>query len=36
LLQWCTTYPEHGFLRCACDLPLRSTDAAAHEQPQPP
>ena len=36
LLLWCTTCPEHGFLRCACDLPLRSTDAAAHAQSQPP
>jgi RNA polymerase sigma-70 factor (ECF subfamily) len=36
LLLWCTTCPEHGFPRCACDLPLRSTDAAAQTQPQPP
>ena len=30
LLLFCTTCPEHGFLRCACDLPLRTTDAAGH------
>jgi RNA polymerase sigma-70 factor (ECF subfamily) len=36
LLLWCTTCPEHGFLRCACDLTPRSTDTAAHAQPQPP
>ena len=36
LLLSCTTCPEHGFLRCACDLPLRTTDAAGHEQSDPP
>ena len=36
LLLWCTTCPEHGFLHCACDLPLRTPGAAAHAQPQPP
>ena len=36
LLLSCTTCPEHGFLRCACDLPLRTTDAAGHEQSHPP
>ena len=30
LLEWCTTCPEHGFLRCACDHPLRTADAAGH------
>jgi RNA polymerase sigma-70 factor (ECF subfamily) len=38
LLLWCTTCPEHGFLRCACDLPLplRTADAAGHTPSQPP
>jgi RNA polymerase sigma factor (sigma-70 family) len=36
LLLWCTTCPEHGFLRCACALPLRTPGAAEHEQSQPP
>jgi RNA polymerase sigma-70 factor (ECF subfamily) len=36
LLLSCTTCPEHGFLRCACDLPRRTTDAAGHEQSDPP
>jgi RNA polymerase sigma factor (sigma-70 family) len=36
LLLWCTTCPEHGFLRCACDLPRRTTDAAGHAQSHPP
>jgi RNA polymerase sigma factor (sigma-70 family) len=36
LLQWCTTCPEHGFLRCACDLPRRTTNAAAHAQSPTP
>jgi RNA polymerase sigma-70 factor (ECF subfamily) len=36
LLLSCTTCPEHGFLRCACDLPLRTTDAAGREQSYPP
>jgi len=32
LLLSCTTCPEHGFLRCTCDLLLRTTDAAGYEQ----
>jgi len=36
LLLSCTTCPEHGFLRCACDLPLRTTDAAGHAESHPP
>ena len=36
LLLSCTTCPEHGFLRCACDLPLRTTDATGHEESDPP
>jgi RNA polymerase sigma-70 factor (ECF subfamily) len=36
LLKWCTTCPEHGFLRCACDLPQRTTNAAEQAQSQPP
>ena len=36
LLLSCTTCPEHGFLRCACDLPLRTTDAAGPVQSHPP
>ena len=36
LLLSCTTCREHGFLRCACDLPLRTTDAAGHVQSRPP
>ncbi len=36
LLLSCTTCPEHGFLRCACDLPLRTTDAARHAETHPP
>jgi hypothetical protein len=28
--------PEHGFLRCACDLPLRTTDATGHAESHPP
>jgi RNA polymerase sigma-70 factor (ECF subfamily) len=36
LLRWCTTCPEHGFLRCACDLRRRTTDAAGQAQSQPP
>jgi len=36
LLLACTTCPEHGFLRCACDLPLRPTDAAGHAETHPP
>lgn len=36
LLRWCTTCPEHGFLRCACDLRQRTTDAAGQAQSQPP
>jgi RNA polymerase sigma-70 factor (ECF subfamily) len=31
LLLSCTTCPEHGFLRCACDLPLRTTNAVGYE-----
>jgi RNA polymerase sigma-70 factor (ECF subfamily) len=36
LLLWCTTCREHGFLRCACDLPLRTADGAGHAPSQPP
>jgi len=36
LLLSCTTCPEHGFLRCACDFPLRTTDAAGHAESHPP
>ena len=36
LLLSCTTCPEHGFLHCACDLPLRTTNTDGHEQPRPP
>jgi RNA polymerase sigma factor (sigma-70 family) len=36
LLASCTTCPEHGFLRCACDLPLRTTDAAGQAESHPP
>ena len=36
LLLSCTTCPEHGFLRCACDLPLRTTDATRHAETHPP
>jgi RNA polymerase sigma factor (sigma-70 family) len=31
LLLSCTTCPEHGFLRCACDLRQRPTDTTGHE-----
>jgi RNA polymerase sigma factor (sigma-70 family) len=38
LLRWCTTCPEHGFLRCACEeRPLRTTEAVAlrrHSRPE--
>jgi RNA polymerase sigma factor (sigma-70 family) len=30
LLLSCTTCPEHGFLRCACDLWQHTRDAARH------
>ena len=36
LLLWCTTCPEHGFLHCACDLLLRTTDAAGQAESHPP
>src|SRR5262249_51962593 len=36
LLLSCTTCPEHGFLRCACAPPLRTTDAAGPAQSHPP
>jgi len=36
LLLSCRTCPEHGFLRCACDLPLRTADAAGRKQSYPP
>ena len=36
LLLSCTTCPQHGFLRCACPLPLRTTDTAGHEPAHPP
>jgi RNA polymerase sigma-70 factor (ECF subfamily) len=36
LLLSCTTCPEHGFLRCACDLSVRTTDAAGHAESHPP
>ena len=36
LLLSCSTCPEHGFLRCACDLWQRTTDAAGHEPSHPP
>ena len=35
LLLSCTTCPKHGFLRCACDLPLRTTDAAGYAESHP-
>lgn len=36
LLMACTTCPQHGFLRCACPLPLRTTDTAGDEPAHPP
>jgi hypothetical protein len=36
MLLSCTTCPEHGFLRCACDLPLRPADATGHAQSHSP
>jgi RNA polymerase sigma-70 factor (ECF subfamily) len=36
LLLSCTTCPEHGFLRCACDLLLRPADAAGQAQSHSP
>jgi RNA polymerase sigma-70 factor (ECF subfamily) len=36
LLLSCTTCPEHGFLRCACDLPQRPTNTSGHAPSHPP
>jgi RNA polymerase sigma-70 factor (ECF subfamily) len=35
LLLSCTTCPEHGFLRCACDLPQRPTNTTGHAPSHP-
>jgi DNA-directed RNA polymerase specialized sigma24 family protein len=36
LLLSCTTCLEHGFLRCACDRPLRPANAAGSAPSHPP
>jgi RNA polymerase sigma factor (sigma-70 family) len=36
LLLSCETCPEHGFLRCACDLPNRRAAWPASDRPQSP
>jgi RNA polymerase sigma-70 factor (ECF subfamily) len=36
VLLACTTCPEHGFLRCACDLPLHTAEAAGQAESQRP
>ena len=36
VLLSCTACPEHGFLRCTCDLPRRTTDAVGQAESHPP